>query len=143
MERIFECIEEDNPLWNVVKDVDCYHSAVSKIWCKDPKNKNKNKKSDEDKKDDEDPKLNSARAYGAVNKAFAWKVLLSKIIRRLLVQSQLQVRLIRNTYNNLKLLHGPVSWGCRIHRLLLCRWVRHPHSGYDTKQFDGKAPLLP
>ena len=39
----------------------------------------------------------------------------------------------------------PVGWGCRIHRLLLCRGVRTPpHAcpGYDTKQFDGEVPAL-
>ena len=36
----------------------------------------------------------------------------------------------------------PVSWGCRIHQLLLCRGVR-PHNErprYDTKQSDGEVP---
>ena len=40
----------------------------------------------------------------------------------------------------------PVSWGCRIHRLLLCRGVRPPpHNGcpgYDTKQSDGEVPAM-
>ena len=39
----------------------------------------------------------------------------------------------------------PVSWGCRIHRLLLGRGVRHPHNkypGYDTKQSDGEVPVM-
>ena len=37
----------------------------------------------------------------------------------------------------------PVGWGCRIHRLLLCRGVRPPPNecpGYDTKQSDGEVP---
>ena len=38
-----------------------------------------------------------------------------------------------------------VSWGCRKHRLHLCRGVR-PRSptcpGYDTKQSDGKFPVI-
>ena len=36
----------------------------------------------------------------------------------------------------------PVDWGCRIHRLLLCRGVRPPPNeclGYDTKQSDGEG----
>ena len=38
----------------------------------------------------------------------------------------------------------PVSWGCRIHRLLLCRGVRPPNEcpGYDTKQSDGEVPAM-
>ena len=40
----------------------------------------------------------------------------------------------------------PVGWGCRIHRLLLCRGVRPPPNecpGYDTKQSDGEVPAVP
>ena len=36
-------------------------------------------------------------------------------------------------------------WGCRIHRLLLCRGVRPPPNkcpGYDTKQSDGEVPAV-
>ncbi len=39
----------------------------------------------------------------------------------------------------------PVGWGCRIKRLLLCRRLRPPNndrSGYDTKQSDGKVPVM-
>ena len=39
----------------------------------------------------------------------------------------------------------PVGWGCRIHRLLLCRGVRPPANecpGYDTKQSDGEVPAM-
>ena len=38
----------------------------------------------------------------------------------------------------------PVSWSCRIHRLLLCRRVWHPQrvSWYDTKQSDGEVPAM-
>ena len=39
----------------------------------------------------------------------------------------------------------PVGWGCRIHRLLLCRGVRPPTNecpGYDTKQSDGEVPAI-
>ena len=38
----------------------------------------------------------------------------------------------------------PVGWGCRIHRLLLCRRVRTPNEcpGYDTKQSDGEVPAM-
>ena len=39
-----------------------------------------------------------------------------------------------------------VGWGCRIHRLLLCRGIRHlPHNecpGYNTKQSDGEVPVM-
>ena len=39
----------------------------------------------------------------------------------------------------------PVSWGCWIHRLLLCRRVRPPTPNvclrYDTKQSDGNVPV--
>ena len=40
--------------------------------------------------------------------------------------------------------HGPVSWGCRIHRLHLCERVRHTQrlSWYETKQSDGEAPVM-
>ena len=41
-----------------------------------------------------------------VDKAFGWKVLLSEIIWRLQVQSQLQVIITRNTYYNLTFVHG-------------------------------------
>ena len=39
----------------------------------------------------------------------------------------------------------PVGWGCRIHRLHLCRGVRSPNEcpGYDTKQSDGEVPAMP
>ena len=39
----------------------------------------------------------------------------------------------------------PVGWGCRIHRLLLCRGVRplpNECPGYDTKQSDGEVPAV-
>ena len=39
----------------------------------------------------------------------------------------------------------PVGWGCRIHRLHLCRGVRTPTNEcpyYDTKQSDGEVPLM-
>ena len=39
----------------------------------------------------------------------------------------------------------PVGWGCRIHRLLLCRGVRPPPNecpGYDNKQSDGDVPAV-
>ena len=38
----------------------------------------------------------------------------------------------------------PVGWGCRIHRLHLCRGVRPPNEcpGYDTKQSDGEVPVM-
>ena len=39
----------------------------------------------------------------------------------------------------------PVNWGCRIHRLRLCRGVRPPPNecpGYDMKQSDPEVPVL-
>ena len=41
----------------------------------------------------------------------------------------------------------PVGWGCRIHRLLLCRGISllHPTNEcprYDTKQSDGEVPVM-
>ena len=38
----------------------------------------------------------------------------------------------------------PVGWGCRIHRLHLCKEVRPTNEfpAYDTKQSDGKVPLI-
>ena len=39
-----------------------------------------------------------SRTSGTVDKTFGWKVLLSEIIWRLQVQSQLQIRITRNTY---------------------------------------------
>ena len=41
-------------------------------------------------------------------------------------------------------MYCPVGWGCRIHRLHLCRKVRAPGtecSGYDTKQSDDEVPV--
>ena len=40
----------------------------------------------------------------------------------------------------------PVGWGCRIHRLHLCRGVRpsppNEYPGYDTKQSNGEVPVM-
>ena len=41
----------------------------------------------------------------------------------------------------------PIRWGCRIHRLLLCRGVRTPNPsnecpGYDTKQSNGETIVM-
>ena len=39
----------------------------------------------------------------------------------------------------------PVIWGCRIHRLHLCREVRptpNECAGYDAKQSDGEVPVM-
>ena len=39
----------------------------------------------------------------------------------------------------------PVGWGCRIHRLLLCRGVRPPPNecpDNDTKHSDGEVPAM-
>ena len=46
-------------------------------------------------------RVSEERTHDVVDKVFGWKVLLSEIIWRLQVQSQQQVRLTRNTYNNL------------------------------------------
>ena len=40
---------------------------------------------------------------------------------------------------------GAVGWGCRTHRLHLCRGVRPPPNecpDYDTKQSDGEVPVM-
>ena len=39
---------------------------------------------------------------------------------------------------------SPVGWGCRIHRLDLCRWVilLHKCPWYDTKQSDAEATVM-
>ena len=46
----------------------------------------------------------------------------------------------------LNLKDSSVGWGCRIHRLLLCRGVRPPSKqvslGYDTKQSNGQVPVM-
>ena len=42
-------------------------------------------------------------------------------------------------------IYSTVGWGCRIHRLYLCREVKpHPNEcpRYDTKQSDGKIPVM-
>ena len=37
----------------------------------------------------------------------------------------------------------PVGWGCRLHWLHLCKGIRYSKCpGYDTEQYDGKAPAL-
>ena len=44
-----------------------------------------------------------------------------------------------------QLYNCPVSWGCRIHWLHLCRGVRPPPNecpGYNTKQSDGEVPAV-
>ena len=48
-----------------------------------------------------------------------------------------------NTWNHLRV--SPVSWGCRIHQLHLCRGIRHPTNAcprYDTKQSDGEVLVI-
>ena len=48
-------------------------------------------------------------------------------------------------YLNAKESGCPVSWGCKIPRLHLCRGLRPPPNespGYDTKQSDGEVPLM-
>ena len=52
---------------------------------------------------------------------------------------------IRNLITVCKQIYGcPVDWGCRIHRLHLCRGVRPclVCSRYDTKQSNGQVPVL-
>ena len=46
--------------------------------------------------------------------------------------------------NDIWVRFGPVGWGYRIHRLLLCKGVRLPQqvSWYDTKNFDGEFPVM-
>ena len=34
MERTIKLLQQGNPTWRVAKDVGCFQSAVSKIWCK-------------------------------------------------------------------------------------------------------------
>ena len=45
-----------------------------------------------------------------------------------------------------QILSCPVSWGDRIHQLLLCRGVRRPPSnecpGYNPKKSDGEVPVI-
>ena len=44
-----------------------------------------------------------------------------------------------------QLFNCPVGWGCRIHRIHVCRWVR-PHQRvswiYDTKKSDGEVLVM-
>ena len=62
--------------------------------------------------------------------------------------TKFKVQMINKNYSHLFKLfnfHCPVGWGCRIHRLHLCRGVRpHPQrvSWYDTKQSDGEVPAM-
>ena len=46
--------------------------------------------------------------------------------------------------NRVQSLGNPFSWDCRIHRLHLCREVRHHNNcpGYDIKPSDGEALAL-
>ena len=41
-------------------------------------------------------------------------------------------------------IYCPVGWGCRIHRLHLCRGLRPPNDcpKFDTKQSDGEVPVM-
>ena len=54
------------------------------------------------------------------------------------------IRSIRQFERINKKICCPVSWGCRIHRVLLCRGVRPPNEcpGYDNKQSDGEVPAV-
>ena len=47
--------------------------------------------------------------------------------------------------HDLRLNISPVGWGCRIHRLRLCRGLRPPpnkYPGYETKQYDVHVPVM-
>ena len=48
------------------------------------------------------------------------------------------------TGHSVQMKNCPASWGCRIHRLHLCRGVRSPNEcpGYDTKWSDGEVPVM-
>ena len=68
--------------------------------------------------------------HGAVDKAFSWKALLREVIWKLLVQSQQQVKIIRNTCYNLTLVSGyglqnwnslPLRLKKRVQFEILCR----------------------
>ena len=42
-------------------------------------------------------------------------------------------------------IYSPFGWGCRIHRLHLCRGLRSPSTSvliYDIKQSDGEVPVM-
>ena len=57
---------------------------------------------------------------------------------------KIHIRLIHLKWSD-RIKHCPVSWGCRIHWLNLCRWVRPPPqrvSWYDTKRSDGEVPSV-
>ena len=49
----------------------------------------------------------------------------------------------KNRFDHLQV-DCPVDWGCRLHRLHLCRGVRPLNEcpGYDTKQFDGEVLVM-
>ena len=52
----------------------------------------------------------------------------------------------KRIWTSVTLLRCPVGWGCRIHRLHLCRGVRSPTPnecpGYDTKKSDGEISVM-
>ena len=59
----------------------------------------------------------------------------------------LTIHLKSKTFTYILFNYCPVGWewGCRIHRLHLCRGVRHPSNecpGYDTKKSVGDVPVM-
>ena len=70
--------------------------------------------------------------------------------QELSLRTMLDFRVNREIYFGIKLPdqiknnNCPVGWGCRIHRLLLCRGVKLPQRmfWYDIKQPDGEVPAM-
>ena len=64
-----------------------------------------------------------------------------KVSRHLYIVSQLS---LNNTLTSISIIHTgcPVGWGYRIHRLHLCRGVRPPTPGHDTKLSDRVIPVM-
>ena len=52
---------------------------------------------------------------------------------------------VNNVFTRTHFKDNPVGWGCIIHRLHLCIGVRLSYKcpGYDTKQSDSEAPIIP
>ena len=70
------------------------------------------------------------------------------ILVNTLIMFQLLYLLIKGVHNFPKGISPnrcPVGWGCRIHRLQVCRGVTPPANEcprYDTKQPDGEVPVM-
>ena len=65
---------------------------------------------------------------------------LNNLLRLICHKTKQKKKQASETINDL-----PVGWGCRIHWLHFCRGVRPPSHecpGYDTKQFDGRTPVM-